>query len=187
MRMDDLHTSQARPARRRTTPAFARLALLGACCLAVACAEHGPLDERRWKSAPPSAEPMPALPPARRAVTPPAARPSSVSAPSSGAGCSKRRGRLSTPPPTQTTSYTVVPENIDAEPTTVYRHARRASRQRSRRQQLPSHSARRHQERPHDRRHADVLPVSRLEGPEDRHGCSGRRLEAMGFAIGVDR
>jgi len=116
--MDDLHTSQARPARRRTTPAFARLALLGACCLAVACAEPGPSRKALEVSA--------AVGRADAGLTagteggyPPG------SSAQLGLSTLERRRLLEAARQAfdattdATTSYTVVPENIDAEPTTV--------------------------------------------------------------------
>ena len=118
MRIDDLHMGGARPAGRRTTRALARLALLGACCAAAACAEPGPSRKALEVSAAVgrtdaglTAGPEGGYPPGSSAQL--------------GLSTLERRRLLEAARQAfdattdATTSYTVVPENIDAEPTTV--------------------------------------------------------------------
>ena len=116
--MDDLHMCRARPAWRRTTPALARLALLGACCVAAACAAPGPSQKALEVSA--------AVGRADAGLTagPEGGYPPGSSA-QLGLNTLERRRLLEAARQAfdaatdATTSYTVVPENIDAEPTTV--------------------------------------------------------------------
>ena len=118
MRINDLHRGGATPAWRRTTRAVARLALLGASCLAAACAEPGPSRKALEVSA--------AVGRADAGLTagPEGGYPPGSSA-QLGLNTLERRRLLEAARQAfdattdATTSYTVVPENIDAEPTTV--------------------------------------------------------------------
>ena len=118
MSMDGPPTSRSRPAWRQATPAFARLALLGACCVVAACAEPGPSRKAQEVSA--------AVGRADAGLTagPEGGYPPGSSAQLGLSTLERRRlleaARQAFDATTDSpTSYTVVPENIDAEPTTV--------------------------------------------------------------------
>ena len=118
MRMDDLQMCGARPAWRRTTGALGRLALLAACGVAAACAEPGPSRKAQEVSA--------AVGRADAGLTagPEGGYPPGSSAQLGLSTLERRRlleaARQAFDATTDaTTSYTIVPENIDAEPTTV--------------------------------------------------------------------
>jgi hypothetical protein len=114
--IDDPQTSRPRSAWRQAAPVLARLAVLGACCAATACT--GPSQKAREVSA--------AVGRADAGLT---AGPEGGYPPGSSAqlGLSTLERRRLLEAARQAfdatadgaTSYTVVPENIDAEPTTV--------------------------------------------------------------------
>jgi hypothetical protein len=114
--MDDPHIDQPRRAWRRTSPVLGHLALIGMCCVAAACT--GPSQKALEVSA--------AVGRADAGLT---AGPEGGYAPGSSAqlGLTTLERRRLMEAARQafdatsgaTTSYTVVPENIDAEPTTV--------------------------------------------------------------------